>query len=187
MRLSRSTPSPPPPWMTSCTLSLKSVLPVWWEAICLWWVPLLAPCPTSTWCLPWEPPSKTVSPLLTAGLRLRDYAAVGLCPVPGCRGPCWGAAGGPGSGIRPWALCPAWHRLQCCHHPGTTELQGRLGCPQLRLLGSPSCPPLYPSRCCPSWHWASAWMTYSCWRMPLQRLHPAPLSRCGSPLQPGLV
>lgn len=49
---SRSTLSPPPPWTTSCMLSLKSVLPVWWEAICLWWVPLLAPRPTSAWCLP---------------------------------------------------------------------------------------------------------------------------------------
>lgn len=30
--------------MTSCTPSLKSALPAWWEATCSWWV-LLAPCP----------------------------------------------------------------------------------------------------------------------------------------------
>lgn len=32
--------------MTSCTPSLKSVLPAWREAICSWWVLLPAPCPS---------------------------------------------------------------------------------------------------------------------------------------------
>lgn len=113
--------------MTSCTPSLKSVLPVWSEAICSWWVVLLAPCLTSTWCPPWEPLSKTVPSLPTAGLCLCDDAAMGLCPVPGCCGPCRGAAGGPGRGLRPWALCPARHRLQCCHYPGMPGLPGRQG------------------------------------------------------------
>lgn len=36
---------------------------------------------------------------------------------------------------------------------------------------------LCPSRCCPSWLWASAWMTSSCWHMPSQRPHPTPLSQ----------
>lgn len=150
MHPSRSTLSPPPLWMTSCTLSLKSVLPVWREAICSWWVPLLTPCPTSTWCPAWEPLFETVPSLPTAGLCLCDNAAVGLCPVPGYCGHCRGAAGGPGSGLRPWALCPARYRLQCCHYPGIPGLQGRLGCPQFSLLSPSSCLPLCPSRCCPS-------------------------------------
>ncbi|XP_047645240.1 protein patched homolog 2 isoform X13 [Phacochoerus africanus] len=43
-----------------------------------------------------------------------------------------------------------------------------------------SCPPLCRCRCCPSWHWESAWMTYSCWHMPSQRPRLALLSRCPS-------
>lgn len=61
-------------------------------------------------------------PLPTAGLCLHNNATVGLRPVPGCRGSCWGAAGGPGSGLRPWALCPSWHHFQCCYYSGKPEL-----------------------------------------------------------------
>lgn len=176
---SRSTPSPPPPWTTSCMRSLKSAPPVWWEAICSWWVLHLAPCPT--------PPPASAHPgspclrlpfLPTAGLCLCDNATVGLCPVPGCCGPCRGTAGGPGGGLRPWALCPARHHLQCCHYPGTPGLQGRFSASH-QASWVLSCPLLCPSRCCPSWLWESAWMTYSCWRMPSQRLCLAPLSRWG--------
>lgn len=124
MRPSRSTPSPLPPWTTSCTPSLKSALPAWWGATCSWWV-LLAPCP-----LPPAPPGSPhprLPSLPTASLCLRDDAAVGLCPVPGCSGPRWGAAGGPGGGLGPGPLCPVGHCLQRCHYPGRPGLQADLG------------------------------------------------------------
>ena len=86
--------------------------------------------------LPRPPPSAhpenhrlRLSSLPTASLCLRDDAALGLCPVPGCRGPCGGAAGSPGGGLGPWALRPAGHRLQCRHYPGTPGPRGRLGAP----------------------------------------------------------
>ncbi|XP_045836211.1 protein patched homolog 2 isoform X8 [Meles meles] len=60
--------------------------------------------------------------LCAASLCLCDNAALGLCPVPGCSGPCRGAAGSPGSGLGPWALRPARHHLQCRHYPGATLL-----------------------------------------------------------------
>lgn len=124
---SRSMPSPLPPWMISCMLSLKSVLPVWWEAICSWWVPLLARGPRLHLAPTLGTLSETVPSLPTVGLCLCDNAAVGLCPVSRCRGPCWGAAGGPGSRFGPWALRPAWYRLQCCHYPGTPDCRANLG------------------------------------------------------------
>ena len=170
---SRFTPSPLPPWMTSCTPSLKSALLAWRGATCSWWV-LLAPCP-----LPPAPPGSPhprLPSLPTASLCLCDDAAVGLCSVPGCSGPRWCAAGGPGSGLGPGALCPVGHRLQRCHYPGRPGLQADLGltawAAQILQLPAPC-----PSRCCLSWHWASAWTTYSCWHTPSQRLHLAPLSR----------
>lgn len=66
--------------------------------------------------------TEIISSLPTAGLCLRNNATVGLRPVPGCRRSCWGVAGGPGSGIRSWALCSTWHHFQCCHYSGKPEL-----------------------------------------------------------------
>lgn len=119
-------------------------------------------------------------PLSTAGLCLRNNATVGLRPVPGRRRSCWGAAGGPGGGLRSWALRPTWHHFQCCHYSGKPglgtggSLWGHLQATQpLQMFDS-----LFgPSRCCPSWLWASAWTTSSCWHMPSQRPHPTPLSQ----------
>lgn len=61
-------------------------------------------------------------------------------------------------------------RQDCRAHLGANR-PGHSAAPLL------SCPPLCRCRCCPSWHWESAWMTYSCWHMPSQRLRLAPLSR----------
>lgn len=138
--------------------------------------PALAPSSTSTQHPPWKPLSETVPFLPTAGLCLRNHATVGLCPVSGCCGPCWGVAGGPCSGLWPWALLPAWHHLQCCHYSGTPGLQAWLGA-ITRLHSSSSCSPLCPSRSYPSWHWALVWMTFSYWLMPSQKLLLVPLSR----------
>lgn len=63
-------------------------------------------------------PCLRLCPVPTAGLCLCDHATVGLCPVPGRRRSRRSVAGGPGSGLRPWALCPAWHHFQCCYYSG---------------------------------------------------------------------
>lgn len=57
------------------------------------------------------------------------------------------------------------------------QVCGQTWSPQPGLLRSSNCLPPCPSRCCLSWHWASAWTTYSCWHTPSQRLHLAALSR----------
>lgn len=66
------------------------------------------------------PPGVFCNLPLSAGLRLRDHAKVGLCQVPGGGGAGGGAAGGSVGGRRSGLVLAARPLLQRCHHTGTT-------------------------------------------------------------------
>lgn len=140
--------------------------------------------PPSTRCLPQEPvPDRPLS------LQLA-YACVTML-----RWDCAQSQGAVGlAGVLLVALAVASGLGLCAllgiaFNAATTQVQRESGQTWVPTAQAPrflQLPTLCPSRCCPSWHWASAWMTYSCWHTPSQRSHLAPLCRCASLCSLGL-